>query len=126
MTLYSSTRSNPNLMPVPIINLVYSTIEVEQSRKRMNYSQGTAAFCLDTITLHTDIMVSREIIRKEKIEGKSIEKRISEQTGTFSAGKTGSCGLFRIGQTIFDRIHQNTVNAKKIVNEKGEAARLVL
>ena len=37
-----------------------------------------------------------------------------------------NCGLFRIGQTVFDRIAQNTVNTKRIANEKGEVARLLL
>ena len=37
-----------------------------------------------------------------------------------------NCGLFRIGQTVFDRIAQNTVNTKRIANEKGEAARVLL
>ena len=71
-------------------------------------------------------MVSRERIRKERVEGKSIEDQISEQKGAFSAGKAVNCGLFRIGQTVFERISQNTANTKKIANEKGEAARLLL
>ena len=53
----------------------------------MNYSQGTAAFCLDTIVQHTDLMDSRERIRKQKIEGKSIEEQISEQKGVFLQAK---------------------------------------
>ena len=126
MTLDSSTNSYPSIAPAPLINTAFLTTTAEQPRANMNYSQGTAAFCLDTIVQHTDLMDSRERIRKQKIEGKSIEEQISEQKGAFSAGKAVNCGLFRIGQTVFDRIAQNTVNTKRIANEKGEAARVLL
>ena len=67
MTLESSTNSYPSIAPAPLINTVYLTTTVEQPRAEMHYSQGTAAFCLDTIVQHTGLMDSRERIKNKRL-----------------------------------------------------------
>ena len=53
----------------------------------MNYSQGTAALCLDSIICHEDSLSAQERIKCEKNEGKTIVQRIKEQKGAVAASK---------------------------------------
>ena len=97
-----------------------------EPKEYLNYRGGTAAFCLDRIVQHNDLMESRERIKREYKDGKSIEKMIDEQKGAFSAGKAFSVGLVRIGKTVFDRVTKHTEEMKKAEQKRNEAARLVM
>ena len=110
--------------PSPLINHQYLTMPELEPRKPLNFSQGTAAFCLDKNFRHTDLMQARERIKNERQEGKSVVEQIKEQKGAVSAGKVYNAGLVRIGQTIFDIVNESNTDNKRAAKEKGDIARL--
>ena len=94
--------------------------------ERLNYSNGVAAMCLDSMVAHDDLMQARERIRREQSEGKTISERIKDQKGAVTAGKLFNVGVCRIGRTVFDLVNENATNVKKQAEEKGKAAREAL
>ena len=92
----------------------------------MNYSQGTAALCLESMVSHADLMNARERIKRERKEGKTVTEMIQEQKGAVSAGKCANLGIYRIGKTVFDLVNMNTTKIKLVAREKGDAARVAL
>ena len=92
----------------------------------MNYSQGTAALCLESMVSHADLMNARERIKRERKIGKTVTEMIQEQKGAVSAGKCVNAGVYRIGKTVFDLVNINTTKIKQVAREKGDAARVAL
>ena len=90
----------------------------------LNFSHGTATFCIDKLFHHTDLIQARERIRNERQEGKSVVDQVKEQKGAVSAGKVYDTGVVRIGKTIFDIVTDNTTDNKRIAKEKGDISRL--
>ena len=99
---------------------------VQDKREYLNYSSGTAAFCLDRIVQNHDLMEARERIKKERTDGKNIEEMIQKQKGRFTAGKAFSAGLVRIGKTVFDRVTKHTEDAQKEADKKRKAVQLAM
>ena len=77
----------------------------------MNYSYGTTLLCLESMVSHTDLMNTRERIKREQKEGEKISKMIQEQKGAVSTGKCMNSGIYRIGKVVFDLVN---INATKI------------
>ena len=84
------------------------------------FSDGKAASVLDKIVQHSDIMSSRERIKKEHETGKSfVEKMRSSKK--ISAGNIFKCGRSRIGKDVFSLYLERmeaTKEAKKQAIEK--------
>ena len=70
-------------------------------------------------------MESRERIKNERKEGKSISEMVQEQKGALSAGKAFNAGLCEIGKTVFDIVNSNTTNTRRLAKERGDEARLL-
>ena len=103
-----------------------TTLIIREPHEKLNYSDGRAAMCLDSIVSHGDLMKARERIRRERSEGKTITERMQEQKGHITAGKLFNSGLCRISKTVFDIVNKNKENIKKAAEEKGKAARIAL
>ena len=118
----STIPSSPECPPLTTASSPVTNPPVE----RLNYSNGVAAMCLDSMVAHDDLMQARERIRREQSEGKTISERIKEQKGAVTAGKLFNVGVCRIGRTVFDLVNENATNVKKQAEEKGVAAREAL
>ena len=71
---HTSISNSTALVPFtnPRFDPAFLTIPLSEPREKMNYSQGTAALCLDSIVCHEDLMNARERIKCEQNEGKTI------------------------------------------------------
>ena len=61
------------IIPVsPLINHTYLTISKLDQKQLLNFLHGTAAFCLDRLVRHPDLMQARKRIKNERQEGKNV------------------------------------------------------
>ena len=67
-------------------------------------SEGTGAWCLDTMVRHKDLMTARERINGDRDSGKSYKDEFREMKRT-TGGKLFKVGQVCIGKSIF-KIHQ--------------------
>ena len=68
------------IIPVsPLSNHKYLTIPELEPKQPLNFLHGTAAFCLDKLVRHTDLIQAREIIKNERQEGKSVVEQIENK-----------------------------------------------
>ena len=96
------------------------------SRLPDDYTEDKFIFCLDDTVRHTDLMQSREQIKKVMSQGEKIMQMIEEQKGAFSAGKAFSSGLSRIIKTVFDRVNWNAQDMRWIAQKKEIAAQMAM
>ena len=73
-TTASTPVSSTAMVPfnIPRFDLTFLTLPPSESREKMNYSQGTAALCLDSIVCHEDLMNAREGLSVRKMKGKRL------------------------------------------------------
>ena len=99
MTIHNPTASSTPPQPIVTFDPQY-LVQYEPNPPALNFSTGPAAFCLDDIVRNKDLMESRERIKNERKERKSISELVQEQKGAFSAGKAFNAGLCEIGKTV--------------------------
>jgi len=103
--------SNKNIHQVTkdmTVTIDDSTTNVEPPT--LNYSSGTAAFCLDSIIIHQLRQHAKERIKEEITKGKSIKQTIQEAKRVVS-GIVFKSLTTRLGRTVFD-VAQNNINEK--------------
>lgn len=89
-----------------------SSINNQQSEHdQLNFSHGTAAFCIDAIVSHNDLQIARERIKNEHQKGKTIREKL-EAAKRVTSGIVFPSGTSRLGKTVFDVCRENE-NKKK-------------
>ena len=89
-----------------------SSINNQQSEHdRLNFSHGTAAFCIDAIVSHNDLQLARERIKNEHQKGKTIREKL-DAAKRVTSGIVFASGTSRLGKTVFDVCRENE-NKKK-------------
>ena len=83
----------------------------------MNFSKGTAAFCIDAIVSQKDLQLARERIKGEHQKGKSIREQLKSAKRVTSGVVFGS-GTTRLGKTVFDICQENADRKKKELIKK--------
>ena len=79
--------------------------------QKLNFTEGTAAFCIDAIVSEKDLQLAREKIKGEHQKGKTIREQLQAAKRVTSGVVFGS-GTTRLGKTVFD-ICQENVDMKK-------------
>ena len=59
-----------DLVITPTFNPLYAIVPYTKEQETVNFSQGTAAFCLDKIVQHVDVQAARERIKSNHHKGK--------------------------------------------------------
>ena len=90
----------------------------------LNFSEGTAACCLESIVRHSDLMEAREKIKVRRDEGKNLKEQLREGKKV-TAGRAFKGGTCRLGQTIFDVVKENRDKRTQIDQAKIGKAREV-
>ena len=88
----------------PTYDTKYSAQNYSPEQVDLNISEGTGAWCLDTMVRHKDLMTARERIKGDRDAGKSYEDELREMK-RITGGKLFKAGQVRIGKSIF-KIHQ--------------------
>ena len=89
-----------------------SSINNQQTdHDQLNFSHGTAAFCIDAIVSHNDLQIARERIKNEHQKGKTIREKL-EAAKRVTSGIVFASGTSRLGKTVFDVCRENE-NKKK-------------
>ena len=86
-------------------------------RDSINFSSGTAAFCIDALLSNYDKMQARERIKQEYNKGKLI-KDILKQARKVTSGIVFKAGTTRLGKTVFDVAQDNIREKINIANNK--------
>ena len=73
----------------------------------LNYNTGNAAFCIDALLQHDQLMTARQRIKKEQENGKSVQDKIAASKRV-TAGMLVKSGSHRLGQTVFDVVKERT------------------
>ena len=73
----------------------------------LNYNTGNAAFCIDSLLQHDQLMTARQRIKKEQENGKSVREKIAASKRV-TAGMLVKSGSHRLGQTVFDVVKERT------------------
>ena len=107
-----------DLALVPTFQPDLAIVKYNPEQKVLDFGQGTAAWCLDSIVMNKDLMSARERIRKQQKVGKTLKEKIVESK-KITAGYLFKAGSCRIGKTIFDIQKENM--AKKRQNDKDKA-----
>ena len=88
----------------------------------LNFSKGTAAWCLEAIVANDDLMEARGRIKKNREEGKSLTEQMQELK-KLSVDQIFHLGRCDIGKTCFDVIKANKDNKVMQEQEKASEAR---
>ena len=67
----------------------------------LNYSTGTSAFCLDSLVQHSELMKSRERVKNERDNGKTVKEKI-QAAKRVTAGVLFKASSCRIGKDVFE------------------------
>ena len=78
----------------------------------LNMTTGTAAFCIDSIVHHSDLMESRERIKNKRENGKTVQQLI-EEISRVSAGNVFLAGTCRLGQDVMAKVQANYEHAQE-------------
>ena len=89
---------------------------------KVNLQSGTAAYCLDRLVCHNDLMLARERIKKERDTGASIREKL-ENAKKITAGALVKAGTHRLGKTIFD-LQREATQAKIIEENKKKQKKI--
>ena len=85
----------------------YTTIEA-----KLNYSNGEAARCLDSLVSQQDLQSSRDRIRKNKDIGKMREELVSGIT-RLSTGNLFLADICNVGEEVAERLKNNTAKIQQ-------------
>ena len=102
--------------------LTFPTTDAESIvsvRDSLNYSSGTAAFCIDALLSNHDKMQARERIKEENYKGKSIRDTLKEGKRVTS-GIVFKAGTTRLGKTVFDVAQDNIQEKINEANNKSK------
>ena len=95
-----------DLVMEPTFNPEYAIVPYTSEQQVVNFSQGTAAFCLDKIVQHADVQAARERIKTNHQEGKSFQDKL-RTIKTMTAGQLFKAKGCRIGKDIMDIYNEN-------------------
>ena len=95
---------------MPTYDLTYLTDPALDTSPALNLTTGTAAFCIDSIVQHSDLMESRERIKNRRENGKTIQELIQE-ISRISAGNVFLAGTCRLGQDVMAKVIANYEHA---------------
>ena len=90
---------------------------------QLNYSNGMAAFCLDTIISEEDRTAAIQRNKQKYYKGKSLNEKVANWKRP-SGGKWFAAGEVRLGQCILDKVKQNKqdeLKKKKDADAKQQA-----
>ena len=97
---------------------IQSSLNNEQnSMMKLNFSNGTAAFCIDAIVRENDLQLARERIKGEHQRGKTIRQQL-ESAKRVTSGVVFGCGSTRLGKTVFDICKENQDKKRQKFVEK--------
>ena len=96
----------------PTFNPDYAIVPYTSEQQVVNFSQGTAAFCLDKIVQHADVQAARERIKTNHQEGKSFQEKLRSII-SITAGQLFKAKGCRIGKDILDIYNENTAAIAK-------------
>lgn len=85
--------------------------------QQLNFSDGTAAFCIDALLSETDLQKSRARIKGEHQKGLNIRERL-RSAKRVTSGVVFGCGTTRLGKTVFDICQENEDKKRKERNDK--------
>ena len=109
---------------------LYSSTTNENETPILNFSEGVSSVCLDKLVQQSDLMKSRERIKKEQMNGKSVREML-EKARKVTLGAVFKCGTNCLGKTFYDVCKENT-NIKlqqlkeKLMNEEKKYLQLKL
>ena len=107
---------------------LYSSTTNENETPILNFSEGVSSVCLDKLVQQSDLMKSRERIKKEQMNGKSVREML-EKARKVTLGAVFKCGTNCLGKTFYDVCKENT-NIKlqqlkeKLMNEEKKYLQL--
>ena len=104
-----------NLVPVPTFDQSLAIIPYTSKQQVVNFSSGTAAFCLDKMVSAHDLMSVRERIKENRDEGLAMSDKLKE-IKTITAGQPFKAKGCRIGKDIF-QIHKENM-AKDLLEQQ--------
>ena len=88
-----------DLVTVPTFDTKYAIVPVPEETRMVNFSSGIAAFTLDKLVQHQDLMVARERIKTNHEEGMSYKEKLKKMK-TITAGQIFKAKGYRIGKDI--------------------------
>ena len=88
----------------------------------LNYTGGTAAFCIENIVRMSDLQSVREKIKSKRDEGKTLKEQLQEGKKV-TAGRCFKSGTCRLGQTVFDVVRENKAKRNAIDAAKSNKDR---
>ena len=101
-----------DLVMEPTFNPDYAIVPYTSEQQVVNFSQGTAAFCLDKIVQHAEVQAARERININHQEGKSFQEKLRSII-SITAGQLFKAKGCRIGKDIMDIYNENTATIAK-------------
>ena len=72
----------------------------------LNYTQGTSAFCLESIMRMDDLMVAMKNIKAKQTEGKTLEEQLQESKKV-TTGRCFKSETCQLGMIVFDVVKEN-------------------
>ena len=108
---YHQKHNNTDLVTVPTFNSELAIIPVEEEKKIVNFSGGTAAFCLDKMVSQHDLMATREHNAENQDERLTMAEKLKKMK-SITAGQLFKAMGCHIGKDIFN-IHKENIDAER-------------
>ena len=112
-------HNSTDLVAVPTFDPALAIVPYRSEQQVVNFSSGTAAFCLDKMVSTHDLMTARERIKENRDEGLAMSDKL-KKIKTITAGQLFKAKGCRIGKDIF-QIHKE--NMAKDLHEQQTSLR---
>ena len=99
----------------PNYNLQYLPQPTNPQSLHLNFENGMSRTCIDKIVQHSELMKSRERVKREQDDGRSLKLKL-ESAKRVTAGILFRSGSARLGKTVFEI--QKEIKAKKDAMER--------